>query len=89
MSSARQQLKEFQERTRRFTYKIAEPQRTGSISDTEHAQEWVTYWDVQTPNQRMTLYGAISRSKTAAEENAAASALLWLNSQGLIQAYPA
>ena len=88
MTSARQQLKEIQERTRGFTYQIAEPQRTGSISDTEHTQEWFTHCDVWTRSKQMRLPGAISRSKSGAEEKASESALFWLTSQGLIQAYP-
>ena len=83
MSSARQKLKELQERTRRFTYIIAEPQRTGSISDTESAQEWITYCNVQTHSQLMRINGEKSRSKSGAEEKAAEYALFWINSQNL------
>ena len=89
MTGARQQLKEYQERTRRFTYRITEPQRTGAISDTENSQEWFTYCEVETPSQKMTITGAVQKSKSAAEETAAAYALLWLSNQGLISANPA
>lgn len=89
MAGARQQLKEFQERTRRFTYRIAEPRRTGAVSDTENSQEWFTYCEVETHNQRISLTGAVQKSKSAAEENAAAYVLHWLTNQGLISAYPA
>jgi len=86
MPSARQQLKEIQEQTRRFRYIIAEPHRTGSITDTDHTQEWVTHCDVGTHNQheKVTITGEVQRSKSAAEENVAAFALLWLTNKGLI-----
>ena len=83
MSSGRQKLKELQERTRWFTYTIAEPQRTGSISDTEAAQEWITYCNVQTHNQLIRIDGEKSGSKSGAEEKAAEFAFFWINSQNL------
>jgi hypothetical protein len=84
MTSARQQLKEIQERTRRFRYRIQEPQRTGNVSDTENNQEWITYCEVEVQGQRIPVRGEIQKSKSAAEETAAAYALHWLTNHGLI-----
>lgn len=81
MSSARQQLKETRERTPGLRYHIAEPQRTHSVSDTEHSQEWITSCEVEACGKRVVLAGVMQRSKSAAEESAALFALHWLRNE--------
>jgi len=90
MTGARQQLKEIQERNKNLKVLIAEPQRTGSATDIESAQEWFARCELQIQihqthqPQRWKFQGKVKTSKSAAKEDVAEAVLAWLRSERLI-----
>jgi hypothetical protein len=90
MTSARQQLKELQERNHNIKVLIAEPQRTGNPTDAGHTQEWFACCELQIQThqthqiQQWKFQGKIKKSKSDAKEDVAIAVLSWLRLHNFI-----